>query len=197
LSGRVTHGKWALTQPAFDKLLYSFSPDRQEAARQFEQTRIKLIRFFEWHATDSPEERADETFNRAARRIYEGEQIDNLIGYLYGIAHFVFKEALKERERAPLPLETAERKVFEAPVEDEEREQRLRCLDTCLKELASDDRLVILGYYQEEKRAKIEFRKQMADRLGIGLNALRIRAYRIRAKLENCLIQCLGQAPSN
>ena len=48
--------------------------------------------------------------------------------------------------------------------------------------------------WQEEKRAKINFRKQMADRLGVGLNALRIRTYRIRTRLEECLIKCLAEA---
>jgi hypothetical protein len=50
----------------------------------------------------------------------------------------------------------------------------------------------VLQYYQEEKRAKIEHRKRLAERLGIELNALRIRAYRIRAELYECIRLCLG-----
>jgi DNA-directed RNA polymerase specialized sigma24 family protein len=190
----VPHGKWSLTKEAYDKLLTCFSPDEEEASKQLLIAYLKLVRFFEWHKCDSPDICADKTIDRAARRIDEGQRIDNLMGYLYGIAQYVFMETLKERDRAPLPLDSTDRPSVEPPAEDEEREARLRCLDICLEELQAEDQVLILGYYQEEKRAKINFRKQMADRLGVGLNALRIRAYRIRTKLEECVIKCLGQA---
>lgn len=189
---RVSPVKWSLTKEAYGKLLACFSPDEEEASKQLLIAYLKLIRFFEWHGCDSPDTCADKTIDRAARRIDEGERIDNLMGYLNGIANYVLKEWRKERDRAPLPLDSTDQHSVEPPEEDEEREARLRCLDTCLEELQAEDRVVILGYYQEEKRAKIDFRKQMAGRLGVGLNALRIRAYRIRTKLEECVIKCLG-----
>ena len=51
--------------------------------------------------------------------------------------------------------------------------------------------VVAVGYYQEERRAKIELRQELADSLQIPLNALRIRAHRIRARLEQCITQCM------
>ncbi len=96
-----------------------------------------------------------------------------------------------------MPLDPIDPHSTEPSAEDEEHETRLRCLDDCLEELSAEDRVVILGYYQEEKRAKINFRKQMAGRLGVGLNALRIRAWRIRTKLEECVIKCLAEATVN
>jgi DNA-directed RNA polymerase specialized sigma24 family protein len=189
---RVPPGKWSLTREAYGKLLACFSHDEAEASKQLLIAYLKLTRFFEWNGCDSPDICADKTIDRAARRIDEGERIDNLMGYLNGIANYVFMEWRKEQQRAPLPLDPTDRYSFEPPAEDDKREARLRCLDACLEELQAEDRTVILGYYQEEKRAKINFRKQMADRLGVGLNALRIRAYRIRTKLEECVIKCLG-----
>jgi DNA-directed RNA polymerase specialized sigma24 family protein len=191
---RVSRGKWSLTKEAYDKLLACFSPDDDEAGKQLLIAYIKLVRFFEWHKCDSAEFCADTTIDRAARRIDEGERIDNLMGYLYGIANYVFMENLKPPGPAPLSLEPATPHPFDPQPEDEAREARLRCLDICLEELQAEDRVLILGYYQEEKRTKINFRKQMAERLGVGPNALRIRAYRIRTKLEECVIKCLGQA---
>jgi DNA-directed RNA polymerase specialized sigma24 family protein len=191
---KVSRGKWSLTKDAYDKLLARFSPDEEEASKQLLVAYLKVIRFFEWRLCDSPEICADKTFDRAARRIEEGERIDNLMGYLYGIADYVLMEWRKERDRAPLPLDPIGAYLSEPPTENEDHEARLRCLDICLEELQAEDRVLILGYYQEEKHAKIGFRKQMADRLGVGLNALRIRAYRIRIKLEGCVIECLGRA---
>jgi hypothetical protein len=51
-----------------------------------------------------------------------------------------------------------------------------------------------MDYYQAERRAKIELRQQLAEKLDIPLNALRIRAHRIRATLEKCVTKCVELA---
>jgi DNA-directed RNA polymerase specialized sigma24 family protein len=63
-----------------------------------------------------------------------------------------------------------------------------------LKKLSDESRELIVAYYREQQRAKIKLRKELAERLGIPLNALRIRAHRIRAKLEECVVNCLQQS---
>jgi DNA-directed RNA polymerase specialized sigma24 family protein len=75
-----------------------------------------------------------------------------------------------------------------------ESEIALDCLDRCLEGLTVDSRQLIVDYYQEERRAKIELRQQLAEKLGIPLNALRIRAHRIRATLEKCVTKCVELA---
>jgi DNA-directed RNA polymerase specialized sigma24 family protein len=62
-----------------------------------------------------------------------------------------------------------------------------------MEQLTSDNRQLVLQYYQDEKRAKIEHRKRLAEGLGIALNALRIRAHRIRLNLLECVQQCLQE----
>ena len=57
--------------------------------------------------------------------------------------------------------------------------------------LPPESRELILEYYQEDRRAKIQLRQQLADRLHIPLNALRIRTHRIRMSLEECIKSCL------
>lgn len=191
---KVKHAEWSLTEEALDKLLAAFSADRDEAAKLYENTHLKLARFFEWRACSDPEDRADKTFNRVARRVDEGQPVENLIGYIYGVARLVYMESLKEHERDPLLLDTVDDMSWKEPnSNDDERERRLRCLDQCLEELPPESRALILEYYDEEKQAKIEIRKRMATRLGIPLNALRIRAYRIRAGLEECVLECLDK----
>ena len=51
--------KWSLNQAAWDKLLSCFSSDREEAGVQYERTRRKLVRFFEWRAVELAEDHAD------------------------------------------------------------------------------------------------------------------------------------------
>jgi DNA-directed RNA polymerase specialized sigma24 family protein len=187
-------GKWVLTREAFDKLLIQFSADRDEAGKQYEIMRRKLGRFFEWRCCSAAAELVDETINRVARRIDEGENIINLNGYFFSVARLIFMESLRERERIPAGLDSIPETPAEVPVEDDQKELRLQCLDTCLDGLPIESRTLILKYYFYERRAKIDLRKQLADGLGIHMNALRIRAYRLRVSLERCVRDCLGQA---
>jgi len=182
-----------LTQQAFEKLLTCFSPDREKAGIEYETTRRKLIRFFVSRSVESADLQADETINRVARRIDEGQQIDNLLGYFYGVARMVFKETIKDKDRAPVPLDDAPQVLRQKTPEPIEPDQRLLCFDRCLETLAPESRLLILEYYEGEGRRKIDHRHDLAERLHIPLNALRIRVHRIRVSLEQCIQQCLGQ----
>src|SRR4029434_1975050 len=71
----ATARKWILTPEAFDSLLAAFDPNRESAAQKYLEIRGNLVRFFEWRGCPFPEDHADETFNRVARKIADGEQI--------------------------------------------------------------------------------------------------------------------------
>ena len=186
-------GSEPLSQQAFDKLLNRFSTDREQAGFQYETTRRKLVRFFLSRSVDSADSYADETINRVARRIDEGQTIDNLPGYFYGVARMVFKEINKQKDHASVPLEDAPQSLRQKAPEPVEPDLRLLCFDRCLEALTLESRQLILEYYEEQGRAKIERRQQLANRLKIPLNALRIRAHRIRVGLEQGIRQCLQE----
>jgi DNA-directed RNA polymerase specialized sigma24 family protein len=188
--------RWSLNQEAFDRLLRSLSVDRDEAGARYEIIRRKLVRFFECRSVEDSEDHADETINRVARRIYEGQQIDNVTGYSYGVARLVLMEVIKERERAPIGLDEAPGVFQRKSVDETDSEPRMKCFDECLESLPPESRQLIIDYYQEERRAKIELRQQLADQLRIPVNALRIRAHRIRMSLERCITTCM-QAPAD
>ena len=54
-----------------------------------------------------------------------------------------------------------------------------------LAELVPESRSLIQAYYQGEKGAKINHRQQLTRQLGLSANALRLRVYQIRRKLED------------
>lgn len=191
---RTTQAQWTLTPEALEKLLACLSPDRDEAARQYVALEMKMVRYFEKQKVDAAETRADDVLNRVARRIAEGKQIDNAIAYAFRVAYLVFLEATKEPDHVEIDPEHAPQ-VNSAPLfEDSEADRRQNCFDSCLKKLTSDHRELVVGYYQEDGGAKIEFRKWLAGTLDISLVALRIRAHRIRKNLEECIAECLGEA---
>ena len=185
--------KWTLTQPALDKLLACLSPDREEAGARYELLRRKLVRFFECRHAEPADEYADETINRVARRIDEGQAVDNLGAYSLGVARLLCLELTKLPNAKALQLDdTQPPPAAPLPPGSKDDEPRLDCFDDCLESLSPNSRKLIIDYYQEERRAKIELRQKLADKLGIPLNALRIRAHRIRNGLKRCLDDCLS-----
>jgi len=182
--------KWALTQEAFDKLLAALGPDRESAAEKYLEVRSNLIRFFEFRGCPFPEDHTDETINRVAKRACEGEEIRNPAGYFLGVARMLLLEIHKERAKERQALsELADSGA--ALYEFEELEPRVQCLERCLGNLSTENRELILQYYQGEKGAKIENRKKLTDRFEIPLNTLRMRALRLREKLQVCVENCL------
>ena len=74
---------------------------------------------------------------------------------------------------------------------DRDPEPRLHdCLETCLASLPADARTLILEYYQDQRRQKIDRRVRLATQLGLSANALRSRAQRVRDRLERCVRAC-------
>jgi DNA-directed RNA polymerase specialized sigma24 family protein len=182
---------WALTQEAFDKMLAWLDPDRDRAGQRYEEIRLRLIKIFICRGCQEAETLADETINRVTRKAetliadYTGDPAL----YFYGVAHKVHLEYLRRKPPVMPPPAAATANV-------EETEQEYACLDHCMQRLTPDNRELVLEYYQEEKQAKINHRRLLAEKLGIALNALRIRAYRIRAALLECVQDCLEQRAS-
>src|SRR5450432_774874 len=183
----------ALSSETFAKLLASLDADRERAGEKYEDLRSTLTRFFEWRSAPSPEEHADEVFNRLAKRLAEGVEVRNIGGYCYEVARLIFLEAVKGLASKRAPLDSIE---FEARVADNvdattEKELRLACLDDCLRVLPSASAELILEYYRYEKRAQIDQRKALAERFGLRREALANRTQRLRDKLEQCVSGCL------
>jgi len=187
-----TDRRWSLTRPAFHRLLQRLSADPERGAREYDVVHHKLIGFFERRGVDPSEGLADETIDRVARRLDEGQIIEHLDAYFYGVARRVMLEWRKRRvqERA------AERafSLLGPATAPELRELRVACLERCLRRLPRDSRILIMDYY----RGRMEERKRLAATLGISYTNLRTRARRLRLRLEECLRECLeARSPSD
>jgi DNA-directed RNA polymerase specialized sigma24 family protein len=181
--------EWDLTQEAFAKFLLWLNPDPDQAGQKYEDIRRKLIKIFVCRGCHCPEELSDETINRVIRKIqeigdsYEGDPAL----YFYGVAHNIHLEYLRKKPSfQPPPI----------PAEPLGTDEEYECLEKCMQGLPPRSRDLMLQYYREERQRKISLRKQLAHRLGIPLNALRIRACRIRVNLQRCVLQCLQQKSS-
>lgn len=192
---------WVLTQKAFDQLLARLDRDRERAAERYEDLREMITTFFEFRGSLAPEEQADETLNRVARRITEGQEImdRSIETYVYAVARNVWREHLAQPQRLiavddltnhQLGRQNSDERATPADAQ-EVLERRLECLESCLQTLSPEHRALIMSYYQGEGKAKIQNRKRLADEMGMPINALRIRASRLRDRLQACVKHCL------
>jgi DNA-directed RNA polymerase specialized sigma24 family protein len=185
--------KWSLTKEAFDKLLDSLGPDPERAAYKYNEIRGNLIKFFEWRGCPFPEDHADETINRVAKRLADGEEVLNPASYCVGVARLLVLEINKERTKERVAItEMSTSPVWESEPANEEC--HIECLRSCLQNLPTDNRELIIEYYQGEKASKIANRKKLSERLRVPINTLRMRALRLREKLQDCLENCVKEA---
>ena len=205
LNASAQHQEWSLTQQALDKLLAWLDPDRERAGAKLENVRRKLMKFFEFQGCLSSEEYTDATIDRVAKTIDRSVEIriSEPALYFHGVARNVLKEYWRQPERKWAPFETL--LPFQHPGEDpaeleaqalesQTMEQRYHCLQGCAQELPPVYRELIVQYYHATGRTKIENREQLAREMQVTVNALRIRAHRIRAELETCVEKCLKRS---
>lgn len=193
------------TSPSdFEKLLKLFDPNPEKAAEQYEVMRLKLRSFFRWRGAADPDHLVDEAMDRVLNRISDGAIIHSPSSYFYSVSRHLLREQAEKNARLQSALQTdpyfklEHNPLVEQAQEDEAAEaaQRLACLRSCLGKLTASERNLILQYYRYGTEGKIHRRKELAATLGIPLNALRIRVFRIRARLSECTTNCLQNAGS-
>lgn len=183
----------ALTKVRLDKLLRSLDPDQERAGERYAKLHRRLVRLFRSRGCLPPEDYADKTLDEVARKIDDGEEIQNIESFSMGVACTISKkcsdnppepidELLPSRQPAVDPHE--EKKQIE---EREQRDREDQCMQQCLQTLPSAEQELIQKYEAADK----DERKRMAERLSISLNALTMRAFKIRKKLRECCEECL------
>jgi DNA-directed RNA polymerase specialized sigma24 family protein len=203
MSGLITQQKgYDITREAFDRLLGELHPDIELAGEQYEKIRQKLVKLFQWRGCALAEECTDETFNRVMLKIGEGTRLwtDDPYSYFHGVALNVLREywrgleqtARKFNELTPPPSLSADpEELMLNEMEHLEKERLLECLNQCMQKIPPESLHLITRYHLGEEAPNKVRRKELARRLGIPLNALRIRAYRIRIEIEECVEKCL------
>jgi len=186
-----------LTQLAFSRLLTWLDDGTESEGESYIEMRRRLVSYFDRRNRPFADELADETLNRIGRTLEKSGSIAVTppARYCYVVARFVLLEDIR-RGRRIVPVDEARTAAFSDPVDGEAqsaRDRRFECLDRCLDTLQPDQRELAVEYYKDAKRQRIDRRKNLARRLGITMNALGIRACRIRSTLETCVDSCCRQ----
>lgn len=182
---------------AANRLLLRLDSDPRTAWEKHEEIRRRLIKFFQWNRCFFAEELADETLDRVAKKL-ESEEIRNINSFALAVARYVLLESNKNRRESSVedcvggPESFAEARDREREiVEDIDHQIRLNCLRECLAKLSADDRELAVGYYSAGETKQTIHRQEIAAKNGITIIALRVRANRVRNKLEDCVNHCL------
>lgn len=190
--------EWALTREAFERLLSWLDPDRERAGERYEEIRAGLVGRFARLGCADPEDLANRTLDRVAQTL--PKVIDSYHGrpepYVNSVAHYIHLEYLKRPAPVPLPefdLPQAAPPPRPDPLDDDELLDS--CLSRCMQRLTLSSREMILHYYHGERQVKIRLRKEMADRMGIKVGNLRLKAQRVRADLKRCILDCVERKP--
>ena len=196
LTQEVLREEPGITQNAFSRLLAWLDEGVDSNGERYLEMRRRLVWYFDRRGRPAADELADETLNRIARTLVQAGAIAVRppARYCYVVARFVLLEDIR-RERGLVPLDESRKPTSRAagssPMQEWLlREHRLDCLDRCLQQLKPAQRELIVEYYADERRQKIERRRDLAKSLGITMNALGIRALRIRDGLMACMGRC-------
>jgi RNA polymerase sigma factor (sigma-70 family) len=183
-----------LSGAAFERLLNALDPDRERAGEIYVELWGKLRDFFgRGRCRESDLGRlVDEVINRLERKLGEGEPILNINSYAHGVAKNVRQDYFRKRMPEPLGVDPPGILITE---NNDEADSRYECLEKCLADLNSEDRELILGYYdpQENEKNK-DIRKRLAERFGISSGSLKVRATRLRDKLRMCIADCMQRS---
>lgn len=186
-----------MTANAFEQLLIRLDDDQTIAADKYEILRRKFVKTLAWKGCPETEadNLADTALDRVANKLAQGEQIQNLNAYAAEVLRFVWLEHNRRRKEDAIGDDKMPENFTEPDVEIlKDPDLRLRCLRKCMVEVVGgeDDRTLIIGYYDADAGGKNkEIRRALAERLGLTMTTLKVKACRIRERLEKCINECV------
>jgi DNA-directed RNA polymerase specialized sigma24 family protein len=187
---------WEPGEATFHRLLAWLDEGTDTQGERYLEIRDRLVHYFARRNCLRPDDLADETLNRVARRLEETGAIDNVVPaqYCYIVAKFVLLESFRQRAReSQVHHGDGETKRFGRLMTDDTlgvRERTFACLERCLGTCTPAEQQLILDYYRTPTGKASDQRKDLAARLGLTANSLTIRASRIRGRLEDCVKAC-------
>lgn len=167
-------------------MLQALSPDDEAAAHAFLRLRDSLVRFFELKGDNDPIQAADETLDRVSTKLGEQVQIENITKYSFGVARLVFLEDLRKIQRADKAMADYGREIErQTATDDTDHFSRMR---ECFGKLSDANKGLMRSYFADLPRAELDAaRRALADSMNASLNNLRLKIFRLRRQLEECI----------
>ena len=186
-----------LTATSFQLLLNRLDSDPDVAAEKYETLRSKMAHMHRWRGCSEShiDDLVDVTLDRVAVKLAGGEVVENLNAFAAGVARFVSLEHGRKNRVVDVGDDLPEPPVEPDLGSIDDPDERMKCLRRCVAtKLSDDDRAIVLRYYDTDADEKAKAaRKRLADSFGLTINALKVRACRLRMKLEECINDCVSR----
>lgn len=177
----------------FHLLLKLLDSDDEKAAEKYLLLQRKIIKIVIWkkYTQTEAEEIADIVIDRIAQKIEKGEEIEDVNKFANVVLNYVLLEHNRKRKEDAVGDD-----LPESPVLPDFKEKSLRehCLEKCLEDIITDekDRYLIVRYYDvDDNESNKDNRKILAEELELTGNNLKVKASRIRSRLEKCINECV------
>lgn len=161
--------------------------NQDEAGVAYNELRNSLVRFFQIKGDSDPDEAADLTLDRAALKIPKDTPIENLTGYCFGVARFIFLERVRRTKK----LNDAAAEFYSKRNSSEivqETDDEFTVLRKCFEKLTNAEKLFLRDYFADLPFSELDkSRRQTCLENDITPNNLRLRVFRLRQRLENCV----------
>lgn len=186
-----------LTAHGFELLLEAVRKPGREPVDEYQRIRAKLGRYFRTYAVLDPDELADESIDRIALKLGNGEPLElSTDSYFMTVAKFVWLEHRRRKLNRSVSLDDEEVHYEPAydPIEEAERtserikrEIGLEAISDCKRHLSEQDLEILQTYDLGSGREKIERRNALAAKLGKSKSTLIVAISRIRSKVKECV----------
>ena len=180
-----------MTQKELEQFLQFLDVDREQAGAAYNRLRNLLVNDCAKRNHSAPDTGADTVLDRAAAKLAAGLVLERakLEPFCKGIARLVCLEDYRRQWRGQQAalVHTANQQLPAQLDHDQELRQQERCLQI----LTDEERTLLQAYYQRISlgtfQESTQERLQLARRMGVNLNTLRLRVHRLRLRLEECV----------
>jgi DNA-directed RNA polymerase specialized sigma24 family protein len=174
------------TSESLSRLLEAFSNDQAAAGVAYAKLRDSLVRFFRLKGDNNPDDAADETLDRVGKKLLQNPEIDDLTKYSFAVARFIFLERLKRSQKEKVAAEGfyADRTAIKTEAETDD----FLPFRECFNSLTDKEKTVLQAYFADVSPSNLfAERRKLTEEYNISLNNLRLKVFRLRQRLENCV----------
>lgn len=172
---------------SLQKLIEICASNQDGASIAYNELRNSLVRFFQIKGDFDPDEAADLTLDRAALKIPQDTSIENLTGYCFGVARFIFLERVRHAKKLNAAADEFYRMKNSSGIV-RETDDEFFAFRECFEKLTSAEKLFLRDYFADLPFSELDKRRrQTCLESGITLNNLRLKVFRLRRRLEDCV----------
>ncbi len=175
-----------MTNESFRILLEALKSHSNDAGGAYTNLRNSLVRYFQIKGDTEADEAADEVLDRVALKLSQNTEIKNLTAYSFGVAQIIYLERLRtaaKNKKAQTEFYAARERQSDDDLQDD-----LIYFRECFQKLSVEEKKFMQDYFPELPFTELtSHREKLCVEKKLSINNLRIKIYRLKQRLEDCV----------